>query len=125
MRPELIDRLRAGYLGALVSPTAPVIVTGGNPRSGVTEAEAMAAWLVAHGIPAARIHVEPAARSTVENAAYTAEMMTRVGSSDALLITSADHMPRATAIFRAAGIDLADTFTPDQLPVLLHYGPLP
>ncbi|MFX5922296.1 YdcF family protein, partial [Acinetobacter baumannii] len=56
MRPELVERLRAGYAQALLAPASPIIVTGGNPRNGTTEAAAMADWLVARGIPPARVH---------------------------------------------------------------------
>ncbi|WP_307621742.1 hypothetical protein [Nocardia lijiangensis] len=33
---------------ALLAPASPVIVTGGNSRNGVSEAQAMAEWLIAH-----------------------------------------------------------------------------
>ncbi|MEC3919761.1 YdcF family protein [Nocardia sp. CDC160] len=127
MRPELIDRLRAGYLEAVLSPASPVIVTGGNPRAGVTEARAMADWLIARGIPEQRVHLESAARSTAENAELSAELMTEIGSRDAVLVTSADHLPRALALFTAAGVNVSDTYTPDdlaELPTPLPFGPL-
>ncbi|MBB5917278.1 uncharacterized SAM-binding protein YcdF (DUF218 family) [Nocardia transvalensis] len=125
MRPELVDRLEAGFVQAVISPQSPVIVTGGNPRAGVTEADAMARWLIERGIAPERIHTEPAATDTVENAANSAELMRAMGSGDAVLVTSADHMPRATALFTDAGVPLAGTLTPDGLPPLLlaPFGP--
>ncbi|MBF6175699.1 YdcF family protein [Nocardia blacklockiae] len=125
MRGELIDRLEAGFVQAAVSPQSPIIVTGGNPRGGVTEADAMARWLVERGIAPDRVHVEAAATDTRENAANSAALMRGLGLGDAVLVTSADHMPRAAAIFADAGVPVVGTVTPDGLPPLLlvPFGP--
>lgn len=61
---------------------------------------ALLTWL---GVGRARILYEPASRNTYENAIFSAQL---VGSDKArpwLLVTSAWHMPRAMAVFRAAG----------------------
>ncbi|GAB2728612.1 YdcF family protein [Nocardia thraciensis] len=125
MRPELVQRLEAGFVQAVISPQSPVIVTGDNPRAGVTEADAMARWLIERGIAAERIHVEPAAADTRENAANSAVLMRAIGTGDAVLVTSADHMPRATGVFADAGVPVIGTLTPDGLPPLLlaPFGP--
>ncbi|AYF79164.1 YdcF family protein [Nocardia yunnanensis] len=125
MRPELMARLYAGYVSALLSPAAPVIVTGGNPQNGVTEADAMADWLVDHGIDRARIHTETKANSTVQNAAFSAQLMDAIGAHAAILITSADHIARALNNFRAAGISVVATMTPDAAPLSAEpFGPV-
>ncbi|MFE3799161.1 YdcF family protein [Nocardia tengchongensis] len=124
MRPELMARLYAGYVSALLSPQAPVIVTGGNPQNGVTEADAMADWLVDHGIDRNRIHAETKANSTVQNAAFSAHLMDVIGAHAAILITSADHIARALTNFRAAGISVVATLTPDSAPLSAQpFGP--
>ncbi|MFE3194419.1 YdcF family protein [Nocardia sp. NPDC059240] len=124
MRPELMARLYAGYVSALLSPQAPVIVTGGNPQNGVTEADAMADWLVDHGIDRARIHTETKANSTVQNAAFSAQLMDAIGAHAAILITSADHIARALTNFQAAGISVVATMTPDAAPLAAEpFGP--
>jgi len=124
MRPELIDRLRAGYLQALLAPVSPVIVTGGNARNGITEARAMADWLIARGIPAARIHLEPEADTTAQNAARSATIMRAIGAHDAVVITSADHVDRAVGTFHDAGVDVVGTVTPEQVPSRIwRFGP--
>ena len=46
MAPELVKRLEAGLAQAQASPTAPVFVTGGVLKKGITEAAAMKKWLV-------------------------------------------------------------------------------
>lgn len=124
MRPELMARLYAGYVSALLSPQAPVIVTGGNPQNGVTEADAMADWLVDHGIDRARIHTETKANSTVQNAAFSAQLMDAIGVHAAILITSADHIARALTNFHAAGIAVVATMTPEAAPLSAEpFGP--
>ncbi|WP_228539489.1 YdcF family protein [Nocardia sp. XZ_19_385] len=124
MRPELIARLHTGFVQALLAPAAPIIVTGGNPRNGVTEAGAMAGWLVAHGIPADRIHLESDATCTLENAAHSARIMREIGARDAVVVTSADHIDRADGDFTAAGVAVSGTLTPEQIPLLaLPFGP--
>ncbi|MCC3314225.1 YdcF family protein [Nocardia africana] len=125
MRPELVARLQAALVQAVVSPASPIIVTGGNPRGGTTEADAMARWLVAHGTAPERIHIESRASDTIENATNAAEMMHALGAGDAVVVTSADHMPRAVADFVDAGVAVVGTVSPQNLPpvVLEVFGP--
>ncbi|MFI5781599.1 YdcF family protein [Nocardia sp. NPDC051570] len=124
MRPELLARLSAGYVQAQLCPQTPIIVTGGNPENGVTEAQAMADWYVAHGISPARVHIEDRAESTVQNAEYSAQLMRAIGAVDAVLVTSSDHLRRAEGDFVAAGIRVVATLTPDQAPSsALPFGP--
>ena len=124
MRPELISRLHAGYLQALLAPLSPIIVTGGNPRNGVTEARAMADWLIGHGIPAERVHIEAEAVSTAQNAERSARIMHDIGMRDAVVVTSADHIDRAAALFGDAGVAVVATVTPEKVPPLVwEFGP--
>jgi uncharacterized SAM-binding protein YcdF (DUF218 family) len=117
MRPELIQRLEAGYVQAILAPAAPVIVTGGNPHNGVTEAQAMAGWLIAHGIPPSRIHTETQAETTVQNARYSHHVMDSIGAHSAVVVTSANHVGRAVGDFISAGVPVIGTLTPDQAPL--------
>lgn len=124
MRPELVSRLHAGYAQALLAPLSPIIVTGGNPRNGVTEAQAMADWLIGHGIPAERIHIESEAVSTAQNAERSARIMHDIGMRDAVVVTSADHIDRAAALFGDAGVAVVATLTPEKVPPLVwEFGP--
>ncbi|MFE9787750.1 YdcF family protein [Nocardia salmonicida] len=117
MRAELGNRLHAALIQAYMSPESPVIVTGGNPRNGVTEAQVMADWLNVRGIAGHRLHAETEAGSTVQNAEFSARMMEALGVHKAVLITSADHMRRALDNFLAAGIPVVATMTPDVAPL--------
>ncbi|SEC19339.1 Uncharacterized SAM-binding protein YcdF, DUF218 family [Rhodococcus koreensis] len=104
MRPELVNRLQAAMVQSWVSPMSPIIVTGGNPQNGVTEAAAMQGWLQAHGVPAQRIHPEHRAGSTVGNALNSVPLARSLGAGGAILVTSANHIRRATVDFNVAGL---------------------
>ena len=124
MRPELIQRLEAGYIQALLAPQAPVIVTGGNPENGVTEAQAMAAWLIARGLPPARIHPETRATTTAENARYSHGVMNSIGARNAVVVTSSNHVRRAVGDFVSQGVPVIGTLTPDPAPLAaIPFGP--
>ncbi|MFB7878835.1 YdcF family protein [Nocardia sp. NPDC056064] len=117
MRAELSNRLHAALIQAFMSPASPVIVTGGNPRNGVTEAQVMADWLHLRGVARDRIYAETEAGSTVQNAEFSARLMEALGLHRAVLITSADHMRRALENFLDAGVPVVATMTPDVAPL--------
>jgi uncharacterized SAM-binding protein YcdF (DUF218 family) len=103
LRPELVNRLIAAWLQAIASPFSPVVVTGGNPQNGITEAEAMRAWLVGKGLPANRINLETRAGSTVQNALFSTRMLRDLGANSAVVVSSPNHIRRAVADFMVAG----------------------
>ncbi|MBO0854513.1 MAG: YdcF family protein [Nocardia sp.] len=119
MRPELVDRLRTAVVQAAFSPASPIIATGGNPHAGVTEGDAMAHWLIAHGIGANRIHVESRAADTIQNARNSAALMRSMGITDAVVVTSSNHMPRAANDFVRAGVPVVGRISPQELPGLV------
>ncbi|MGK8522872.1 YdcF family protein [Nocardia asteroides] len=103
LRPELVNRLTAAWLQSIAAPLSPIVVTGGNPQNGITEADAMRDWLVAHGVPHTRIHVESRAGSTVQNALFSTRLLRDVGATSAIVVTSPNHIRRAVADFIVAG----------------------
>lgn len=114
MKPVLVSRLRAALRLAREFPQAWVITTGGNPQHGRTEAQAMKTWLVDHQIAPARIATENRSRNTVENARNCARILVAGHSTGAVLVTSPDHVARATHDFRREvhGIPIAGVSTP-------------
>lgn len=102
MRPTLITRLQTGRDLALRYPGAPIIVTGGNPRGGRTEAEAMKTWPVQSGVPSWRITTENAARDTVGNARNSWAIAISRRATGLVVVTSPDHIKRALVNFRTA-----------------------
>lgn len=73
MRPELVDRMETGLACAKKYPNAYILVTGGptaHDKNNTTEAGAMAAWLIDHGVDEKRLLVEEKALSTAHNATF-------------------------------------------------------
>jgi uncharacterized SAM-binding protein YcdF (DUF218 family) len=83
-----------------------MIVSGFSARlrpQGWSEAEITRLFFEQQGVDMARVGFEAQSRNTAENAQFTARM---IGASELpwLLVTSAAHMPRAVASFRAQGL---------------------
>jgi uncharacterized SAM-binding protein YcdF (DUF218 family) len=66
------------------------------------------------GIARERVTLEPRSRNTFENAAFTKDLMKPKPGERWLLVTSAQHMPRAIGCFRQAG------FPVEAYPVAWH-----
>ncbi|MFE3000133.1 YdcF family protein [Nocardia sp. NPDC059246] len=111
MRPELVNRMQAAWLQAIASPLSPILVTGGNPQNGITEAAAMQGWLIGHGIPAGRIVADHRAGSTVQNALFGAQLLRDAGATSAIVVTSPNHIRRAVADFIVAGMPVIGATT--------------
>lgn len=101
---EMTRRLTTGLPAILANPASKVIVTGAPLRAGVTEAEWMRRWLIAKGVPAGRIIVEPQATSTIGNALNSVALMQAKGLTTYTLISDASHLRRAQTEFFAARI---------------------
>lgn len=77
-----------------------MIVTGGNPKHGVTEASKMTEVALELGLEPDQIVAEPFATTTVENAKNTAELMKAFGWRSALVVTDRVHLGYALPVFR-------------------------
>jgi uncharacterized SAM-binding protein YcdF (DUF218 family) len=87
-----------------------VVVSGGRPdgTSGPSMAATMKKFLLTQAIPERDIVMEDRALSGYENAVHCAKLLSERRIRNVLLVTSAIHMPRAAACFRAQGV----CFTP-------------
>jgi hypothetical protein len=94
IKAKLVSRLSQGLKLARLYAGAPIILTGGNQKDGVTEAYAMSRWLVQHRIPRRRLILEDKAKDTVENAIFSSAILQRLGVSRVTLVTSANHVRR-------------------------------
>lgn len=93
-----------------------IILTGGQrvglEGSGLqSEAEAMRVFLTDLGVPDKAILIEDRAQTTRENALRTLELIRATdpditGLPEIFLVTSASHLPRATANYRRAGFQV-------------------
>ena len=117
MRTILRRRVLTGLAVAQFFPQSPVIVTGGNPQNGRTEAGQMRNMLVLLGFPANRVIVEDRANSTVQNARFSVPLAKDAGTSGIILVTSTTHQDRADGNFADAGGNLLATVSyPDGDP---------
>ncbi|MGV0795006.1 YdcF family protein [Mycolicibacterium sp. XJ1819] len=117
MRTILRRRVLTGLAVAQFFPQSPIIVTGGNPRNGRTEAGQMRNMLMMLGFPANRIILEDKANSTVQNARFSVPLAKKADTSGIILVTSSTHQGRADDNFADAGGHLLATVSyPDGDP---------
>jgi uncharacterized SAM-binding protein YcdF (DUF218 family) len=85
-----------------------VLLSGGGDleHQAFSEARAMAVFLQDLGVPAQAIALEETSRNTRQNAAFSAALLKARGVEHILLVTSALHMPRALALFKAQGLQV-------------------
>lgn len=102
IRPVLEERLRTGLRLAREFPFARVVVTGGVPQNGRTEAQAMAEWLRGAGVAPQRIAEENQSNSTVQNAQFSNRLFAERGTTGAVIVTNDFHLRRAMLNFRQA-----------------------
>jgi uncharacterized SAM-binding protein YcdF (DUF218 family) len=119
MRTILRRRVMTGLVIAQFFPQSPIIVTGGNPQNGKTEAGQMRNMLQLLGFPPNRIIVEDEANSTVQNAQFSVPLAKQAGTSGIILVTSTTHQDRADGNFADAGGNLLATVSyPDGNPTV-------
>jgi uncharacterized SAM-binding protein YcdF (DUF218 family) len=119
MRTILRRRVLTGLAVAQFFPQSPVIVTGGNPKNGNTEAGQMRNMLMLLGFPDNRVIVEDKATSTVQNARFSVPLAEKAGTSGIILVTSSTHQGRADGDFVDAGGNLLATVSyPDGDPTV-------
>ena len=117
MRPILRRRVLAGLTVAQFFPQSPIIVTGGNPQNGKTEAGQMRDMLQLLGFPGNRIIVEDKANSTVQNAQFSVPLAKEADTSGIVVVTSSTHQDRADGNFIDAGGNVLATVSyPDGDP---------
>ena len=86
---------------------ARIIVSGGAGHpDGLNESSITKQALVAMGLSDARLELETRSRNTCENAAQSLVLAAPKAGDVWLLVTSASHMPRAMACFRAANFSV-------------------
>jgi uncharacterized SAM-binding protein YcdF (DUF218 family) len=87
-------------------PSARLVFTGGQGtfiQGEVSEADVARDLWTEMGLPQGRVTYEDRSRNTHENAVYTRDLVQPKPGETWLLVTSAQHMPRAMGVFRAAG----------------------
>jgi uncharacterized SAM-binding protein YcdF (DUF218 family) len=101
-------------------PNARIIYSGGDASLFADqgrEADYLYPLLDSFGVPRDRVTIENRARNTYENAVFAKELAQPKPGERWLLVTSAQHMPRAIGCFRRAG------FAVEAYPVDWHSRP--
>jgi uncharacterized SAM-binding protein YcdF (DUF218 family) len=86
-----------------------IIFTGGAAHSPVVEADVMGDLAVRRGVPAGDVLREPRALTTWQNVRFALVILRAHALSTVLVISTADHLPRARRIARFWGLDDART----------------
>jgi len=98
-------------------PNARIVYSGGDASladNEAPEADFLYPLLDSFGIPRERVLLESRSRNTAENAAFTKALVNPKPGERWLLVTSAQHMPRAIGCFRRVG------FAVEAYPVAWH-----
>ncbi|MBQ9412547.1 MAG: YdcF family protein [Oscillospiraceae bacterium] len=115
----MLNRLDAAerYLNA--HPDCIAVVSGGmGPGEDITEAEAMASWLLERGISERRIIREEQATSTAENIRYSLALIPEPETRTLAVISSDYHLYRAKLMGEKLGCTLYGVPAKTTLPVL-------
>jgi uncharacterized SAM-binding protein YcdF (DUF218 family) len=81
-----------------------VIVSGGVGVEGFDEAEVMKRYLVEHGVPEGRVHVDGGGNTTQLTARNASRMMRENGWRSAMVISQYFHVPRMRLAMRRSGV---------------------
>jgi uncharacterized SAM-binding protein YcdF (DUF218 family) len=104
VNPLALERLRYG--AALQKRSAlPILVTGGSPFGGRPEGEAMKE-VIERDFYGKVQWVERESRDTAENAVYSARLLKHADIERVALVSHAWHLRRASAHFRAQGLEV-------------------
>jgi len=105
---EAAERITAAVELARRYPNARIVFSGGSGAllADAPEAPVAVRELAALGVARDRIAAEDQSRNTIENAVFSRLVAQPKPGERWLLVTSAFHMPRAVAAFRAAGFSI-------------------
>jgi uncharacterized SAM-binding protein YcdF (DUF218 family) len=106
--PTLQARLNTAIEHARRYPEIPILTAGGLGRyQTITEAQAMADYLIANGVSPQRLILENRSVSTHQNLLFAKPLLP--ANANILLITSDFHMRRSQAIARKLGLSVVRT----------------
>lgn len=91
---------------------APAIMVSGGPERGTNEAPVMAAWLVAHGVPAQAIVVDAAGVNTWLTAIHARAWLAAHGARRALVVSQYFHLARCRLAFARLGVSQVSAAAP-------------
>ena len=96
-----------------IAGRAPRVILSGGGEGDRTEARNMARGMRKFGVPQTALLLEERSTDTTTNARYSAQVARANGVRSVLLVTSAIHMPRASVLFRGAGLQVIEVPVPE------------
>jgi uncharacterized SAM-binding protein YcdF (DUF218 family) len=103
---ERLRRRVALGIGLYREGAAPLILMSGGGADGITEASVMRDLACDSGVLETALLTETESRNTFENAAHTARLLHGIGKCRIVLVTDRAHLPRASRMFRRAGLEI-------------------
>jgi len=100
----LRDRLDRGLALYREGRVRRLLVSGALGREGHQEADVMADYLIARGVPPAAVIRDPEGWTTYHTALHTSELLQRRGWSRAIAVSSYYHQSRCRLAFTRAGV---------------------
>ena len=112
---DAVDRLFHGMRLYRAGKAPHVMLLGGAARGKLAESQVMAGLLAEFGVSRDVMLLEGKSRNTRENAKNALAMMQEKGINKVLLVTSAYHMHRASAVFKKLGLEVVPAATDYQV----------
>lgn len=108
----LQDRLNEALIWLEDHPGTTVVVTGGKGTDEIlSEARAMADYLMEHGFPEEQILLEDRATNTKENLIYSKELLQLEEGEDVIVVSNGFHLARARLLWSRLGGNKEDLST--------------
>ena len=107
----LARRVECG-VGLFRAGASPLLVLSGGGRGPVAEAERMRRAALAGSVPERALLIDPVSRDTFENARETARLLKPRGLGSVVLVSDRTPLPRATMLFRLAGLRVTARVAP-------------
>ena len=123
--PSSLGRLIEGIRLHRMVPDAKLLLSGGGPLGGTTEAGELRRVALSLGVEGRKIAIEDRSRNTRDQAVFIRKI---VGNDGFILVTSASHMPRAVMMFQKEGMDplpapVDHLVSKSPLPILMRFVP--
>jgi len=105
--PALVERLDTAIHLVEKKKVDYLILSGGKGEAEISEAEAMAQYLIKRGVPKTKIILEPNSTNTYQNLQNSSKLIQKYGFKEVYLITHDYHMHRALIYAKKANIQAA------------------
>lgn len=103
----LIERIKAAFTYGKTCVSPLYIVTGGNPKQGISEAEMMKLLLMQQGVCKDQIICEDKATKTIESVVLCSALLKKLGflqkQNPIVVVSNAYHLPRCCWLFFLSG----------------------